>query len=82
MARTAVVPIVVPGSESLAATTSKGPPMPPITIDLPPARRRLRSLRVPVLVVALLVVLAATRGLNVPAAGHPVVALLVGNRTI
>ena len=78
MPRTAAVPIVVPGSESLAATTSKGPPMPPTTIDLPPARRRLRSLRVPVLVVALLVVLAATRGLNVLAAGHPVVALIVG----
>ncbi|MEV6632626.1 CPBP family intramembrane glutamic endopeptidase [Actinoplanes sp. NPDC051470] len=45
---------------------------------LSPARRRLRSFRVPVLVVALLVVLAATRGLNVLAGGNVFVALLVG----
>jgi membrane protease YdiL (CAAX protease family) len=42
------------------------------------ARRRLRSFRVPVLVVALLAVLAATRGLNVLAADHAFLALIVG----
>ncbi|GLY98334.1 CPBP family intramembrane glutamic endopeptidase [Actinoplanes sp. NBRC 103695] len=46
--------------------------------ELSPARRRLRRFRVPVLVIALLVVLAATRGLNVLAAGNAFVALVVG----
>lgn len=49
--------------------------------DLSPARTRLRRFRVPVLVVALLVILAATRGLNVLAAGNVVVALVVGLAT-
>ncbi|MFG1606075.1 CPBP family intramembrane glutamic endopeptidase [Actinoplanes sp. NPDC049265] len=46
--------------------------------EISPARRRLRRFRVPVLVVALLVVLAATRGLNVLAADHAFLALIVG----
>lgn len=42
------------------------------------ARRRLRSFRVPVLIVALMAVLLGTRGLNVLAQPVPVVALVVG----
>ena len=44
-------------------------------------RRRLRSFRVPVLVLALVAVLAATRGLNVLAAGNKPFALVVGLAT-
>lgn len=46
--------------------------------ELSPVRRRLRRFRVPVLVVALLAVLAVTRGLNVLAADHWFLALITG----
>jgi uncharacterized protein len=49
-----------------------------LSIGLSPTRRRLRTFRVPVLVLALLVVLAATRGLNVLAGANVFVALVVG----
>jgi membrane protease YdiL (CAAX protease family) len=46
--------------------------------ELAPARRRLRRFRVPVLVVSLLAILAGTRGLNVLAADHWLLALITG----
>jgi membrane protease YdiL (CAAX protease family) len=48
------------------------------TAELPAGRRRLKRFRVPVLVVALLAVLAATRGLNILAGRFSVTALVVG----
>ncbi|MFI5911675.1 lysostaphin resistance A-like protein [Dactylosporangium sp. NPDC051541] len=49
--------------------------------DLTPARRRLRRFRVPVLIVALLAVLVATRAINVLADGSAFLALPVGLAT-
>jgi CAAX protease family protein len=63
-------------SKSVAQTLRKAYAM--LDTGRSPARSRLRKFRVPVLVVALLVVLAATRGLNVLAAGNAAVALVVG----
>ena len=50
----------------------------PSQSELSPARRRLRSFRVPVLIVAMAAVLVVTRVLNMLVADVPILALLVG----